>query len=180
MAALNPTEMLLVPRLLTRFNDVFKSKIEALPEPQKEGIQKAIAAKLQIMKATGKHVHEEIDAKAMVNFKAALGGRAKNLITGSAPVASDILDFMKVTLCSPIREGYGQTETTAAATATFANDPESGHVGGPYPCCYVKLVDVPDMHYLTTDICAETGVSMPRGEICFKGPSVFSGYFMNE
>ena len=33
----------------------------------------------------------------------------------------------------------------------------------------MKLIDVPDMNYYSTDI-DNNGVSMPRGELCFRGP----------
>lgn len=53
------------------------------------------------------------------------------MVTGSAPISPDILDFMKIALCCPILEGYGQTETMGASFITNRNDPKSGHVGGP-------------------------------------------------
>jgi long-subunit acyl-CoA synthetase (AMP-forming) len=47
----------------------------------------------------------------------------------------------------------------------------SGHVGVPLPCNLIKLVDVAEMDYF-----AQNG----EGEVCFKGPNVFKGYYKDE
>jgi long-chain acyl-CoA synthetase len=93
------------------------------------------------------------------------------MVTGAAPISKDVLSFLKIALCVPILEGYGQTETTAAATITSPVDGQVGHVGGVIPCCEIKLVDVPDMGYTSKD---KDG---PRGEVCFRGHNVFPGYY---
>jgi acyl-CoA synthetase (AMP-forming)/AMP-acid ligase II len=49
-------------------------------------------------------------------------------------------------------EGYGQTETTGATSMTTIDDLSLGNVGGPFPCCEIRLVDVPDMGYLQSDL----------------------------
>jgi long-chain acyl-CoA synthetase len=100
------------------------------------------------------------------------------MITGSAPISKDVLNFLKIAFCCPIIEGYGQTECAAPACITWIKDPNAGHVGAPFPACDFKLVDVPDMHYFTSDL-DENGQSCPRGEICYKGPNNFKGYFAN-
>lgn len=51
-----------------------------------------------------------------------------------------------------------------------------GHVGGPIPSFLMKLQDVPDMDYYSTDT-GEDGEPLPRGEVCYKGPPAFIGYF---
>lgn len=63
--------------------------------------------------------------------RAIFGGRCTRMVTGSAPVSRDVLDFLKIAACCPILEGYGQTETMGASFVTDVNDPLSGHVGGP-------------------------------------------------
>lgn len=109
-------------------------------------------------------------------FRAVLGGRVRLMITGSAPISKEVLSFLKVAFCCPINEGYGQTEVTAPATITWTNDPTTGHVGAPIFACDIKLVDVPEMNYTSEDR-NEHGQVVPRGEICFKGPNCFVGYF---
>jgi len=39
-----------------------------------------------------------------------------------------------------------------------------------------KLVDVPELDYRVTDL-DSNGKSMPRGEICMRGPGIFMGYY---
>jgi long-chain acyl-CoA synthetase len=109
-------------------------------------------------------------------FKDFLGGRVRFMITGSAPISKDVLNFLKVAFCCPIAEGYGQTESAAPATLTWSSDPLCGHVGAPYPTCELKLVDILDMKYTSDDV-DDNGEPMPRGEICYKGYNCFKGYF---
>jgi long-chain acyl-CoA synthetase len=54
------------------------------------------------------------------------------------------------------------------------DDKTAGHVGGPLPCLKLRLADLPEMNYFSSDR------PFPRGEICFKGPSVFTGYFKDD
>lgn len=53
------------------------------------------------------------------------------MITGSAPISGDVLEFLKICFCSDICEGYGMTETCAGSCLTYEGDPIVGIVGGP-------------------------------------------------
>lgn len=98
------------------------------------------------------------------------------MVTGSAPIAQEVLDFMKTAMSCPIIEGYGQTQSSAASFLTSIQDPEAGHVGGVKPSLELKVVDVPDMNYLSTDKDSE-GRLLPRGEVCTRGSSIIPGYY---
>uniref|UniRef100_A0A8C9WJX9 Long-chain-fatty-acid--CoA ligase n=1 Tax=Scleropages formosus TaxID=113540 RepID=A0A8C9WJX9_SCLFO len=66
-----------------------------------------------------------------------------------------------------IFEAYGQTECTASCTFSLPGDSSAGHVGPPIPCNFVKLVDVEEMNYFSSN---------GEGEVCIKGRNVFKGY----
>ena len=72
----------------------------------------------------------------------------------------------------PVLEAYGSTETAGSICGTSIWDQIAGTVGGPLPCLKLKLRDLPELGYLTTD-------DPPRGEVMIKGLSVFKGYFRN-
>ncbi len=90
-------------------------------------------------------------------IKQALGlDRARNLISGAAPIAPDVLQFF-ASLDLPIREIYGQSEDTGPTSYNLPGRTKIGSVGAPLPGLQVKLAD--------------------DGEILVKGPNVFLGYF---
>jgi len=84
-------------------------------------------------------------------MKAVLGGRVRFMTTASAPISSETLDFLKIAFCCPILEAYGQTECHGASHLTHINDGISGHVGGLSVTLEMKIQDIPEMNYFSTD-----------------------------
>jgi len=173
---LKPTIFIGVPRVYQRVYEGITGKIPKLGFVQRKLAETAIAAKTAAFKSSGSLTHSVWDRLIFNKFKNALGGRVRLMLTGSAPIDAQVLAFLKICFCCPIIEGYGQTENCAAATLTYGNDNTSGHVGGPIGSCEIKLVDVPEMNYLSTDK-NEDGELQPRGEVCVRGLNIFSGYF---
>lgn len=92
------------------------------------------------------------------------------LFLGASPISPEVFDFLKICFGANVIEGYGMTETSCTISLTNFSDTNSGHVGPPIPCCEVKLVDIPEMNYYSTD------QPYPRGEVCVRGPILFQGY----
>lgn len=101
-----------------------------------------------------------------------LGGRVRALLTGSAPISKEVMEFFTACFSCPFVEGYGMTENCAGACVGKPLDPVYGHTGGPLQHIKVKLRDIPEMNYLYSN---ET----PEGEIMFQGSSIMPGYFKN-
>ena len=131
---------------------------------------KAINSKLYYLHNQGTLYHKLYDTIVFKKIRNLTGGQVRIMVTGSAPIAADVLNFLKCVFSCPIIEGYGLTETSAPACFTALNDTTSGHVGGPLSAVKIRLRDIPEMSYLSTD-------ENPRGEVCIKGSSVFKGYY---
>ena len=179
LAILKPTIFISVPRLFNKFYDVIKGKLAVLKGFKKNMADKAVKVKLGNLNKNGKLKHWFYDLLIFNKIKKVFGGRVKIMITGSAPISQDVLDFLKIVFSCPIVEGYGQTEGSAGEFVTHKSDPLCGHVGGPVPQNEFKLVDVEEMNYTSKDVDAD-GNPAPRGEIWVRGPNVIPGYFLNE
>ena len=105
---------------------------------------------------------------------AKLGGRVKVIVSGAAPLAKHVEEFLRVTMCCGVVQGYGLTETCAAS---FLGVPDlwefQATVGCPFPSVELRLEAVPDMEYYPTS-------DPPRGEVILKGASLFSGYYKRD
>ncbi|RQM21134.1 hypothetical protein B5M09_006513, partial [Aphanomyces astaci] len=201
LVELRPTHFVTVPRLL---NKIYDKVIQAGGSSSSGGgikgwlFKRAVQTKLANLKQ-GYQAHPLYDKLVFSKIQAKLGlDRCRFVLTGSAPISDDVLSFFRILLTSNITEGYGQSECTGASTLTDHDDVQCGTVGAPMTSCEIKLVSVPEMgyiyisirhekqlitkrhSYLVTDSVHGNVNKIPvngRGEICFRGPTVFSGYF---
>ena len=96
------------------------------------------------------------DRLVLGKVRGLFGGQLQLALSGAAPIAKDVLEFFDS--CGiPILEGYGMTESTAAATLNTKDSQRFGSVGKPLPGTEVRTA--------------------PDGEILLSGPHVFAGYF---
>mmetsp|Transcript_44752 Transcript_44752/g.173632 ORF Transcript_44752/g.173632 Transcript_44752/m.173632 type:complete len:604 (-) Transcript_44752:1756-3567(-) len=173
LEALKPTIFVGVPRVYSRFESKIQEAIDQSGGIKKWLINRAIHAQLENVthvrrrnKFWDKLIFSSIRKKIFPNVRLA--------ISGSAPLAPQTNDFLKMCLMCPIVQGYGLTETVGGLICTAPLVQGSGHNGGPLPCCEVKLIDVPEMEYSVKD------KPYPRGEILLRGPAVTGGYYKND
>ena len=180
LAIFRPTIFISVPRLYNRFYDVIKEKIAALTGFKANLAKKALAKKLSNLEKDGSVTHWLYDKLVFKKMKSVLGGRVRFMVTGSAPLNIEVANYLKVAMCCPMVEGYGQTEGTGAEFGMRTTDSRSGHVGGVLQHNEFKLVDVPDMNYTNRDIDEKTNQLAPRGEIWVRGGGIIPGYYKND
>ncbi len=82
--------------------------------------------------------------------------RIRYAICGAAPASTELFEYYNA-IGVPLREGYGQTESTGVIATQRLERPRWGYVGEPVPGVEVKIAD--------------------DGEILARGPNVFKGYF---
>lgn len=171
IAVLRPTIFVSVPRLFNKVYDKVMAGVKQKSSFQRFMFNMAYSAKLENLRENGELKHWIYDRFVFKEIREKLGGRVRAMLSGSAPISPEVMDFLRVCFACEVYEGYGQTETSAGTCLTIRHDWTTGHVGIPAPCNEIKLVDVPDMDYFAND------PSHPRGEICVRGPNCFTGYY---
>lgn len=168
VGSLRPTKFIAVPRLLNRLYVQLRTGFNALEGTKKAVFDAALASKKSWLQ---KGVYKSFyDLFLFKKAAAALGGRCTLLATGSAPIDPDMLEFFRIVFSCPVLEGYGMSEALITNITYPSDTMTRSHVGP--PCCSVeiKLVDVPEMNYVTS-------TNPPRGEVCFRGPMSLRGYY---
>lgn len=174
---LKPTILVLVPRILSRIYNAFQAEIAKITGVKKALVERAIKVKLENFKKHALLTHKIYDSLVFKKMRELFGGNVRLMLTGSAPIEPQIIDFLRIAVSCYFTQGYGQTESNAASFLTKCNDWNSGVVGIVKNLEF-KVVDIPDMNYTSKDT-DENKVPHPRGEICMRGGTVFKGYYRN-
>ncbi|MEU8542237.1 long-chain fatty acid--CoA ligase [Streptomyces sp. NPDC048717] len=165
LAALRPTFILSVPRVLEK---VYARARQRAEEQGRGGVfRRAERVAVRYSQALDRKrpglrltlAHRLFDRLVYRKLRAALGGRVTHAISGGAPLGTRLGHFYRG-IGVTVLEGYGLTETSAAATVNTPSAIKIGSVGKPLPGVTVRIAE--------------------DGEILLRGPVVFPGYWRNE
>ena len=73
------------------------------------------------------------------SWRAPRAGCVRIMTTGASPISAEVMDFLRCAFGATVVEGYGMTESACTISMTHPAETSSGHVGGPLPCCEVKI-----------------------------------------
>ncbi|KAJ1987610.1 medium-chain fatty acid-CoA ligase faa2 [Coemansia sp. RSA 1358] len=167
---LKPTIMVGVPRIFNRIHDQVWAQVKAKGGVASALFNYAYGVKKSNLKLNNNQ-HWLWDRLVFKAVRQKLGGRLRLVISGSAPISGDVLDFMRIALSTTVLEGYGLTESAGPCGVSLSTDMKPGNVGCTLGTCVYKLVSVPEMGYSIDD------KPHPRGEIYIKGNNIFSQYY---
>jgi long-chain acyl-CoA synthetase len=164
LAAFRPTFLLAVPRV---FEKVYNSAEQKAEGDGKGKIFRAAAdtaiAHSEALDSGGPGIglrvkHALFDKLVYGKLRAALGGQVRYAVSGGAPLGERLAHFFRG-IGVIVLEGYGLTETTAAANVNRPDSLRIGTVGQPVPGVSIRIAE--------------------DGEVLVKGPIVFRGYYNN-
>jgi long-chain acyl-CoA synthetase len=169
LGSFRPTFLLAVPRV---FEKVYNGAVQKAESEGRGAIfhraaQTAIAySKALDDKARGDRgpgiglrvTHGVFDKLVYGKLRAAVGGQVQYAVSGGSALGDRLGHFFRGVGIT-ILEGYGLTETTAAATVNRPSSNKIGTVGQPVPGDSLKIAE--------------------DGEILIKGPNVFANYWRN-
>jgi long-chain acyl-CoA synthetase len=163
LAGFRPTFLLAIPYVLEKVFNTGRATAEKMGRAASFDRAARIARAYGEALAEGrtpslklKAAHRLYDPLVYRRIRAALGGRVRYVICGGSPLGHRLAAFYAGAGIE-IFEGYGLTETTAAATVTPPLAPRLGTVGWPLPGTAVRIAE--------------------DGEVLLSGGQVFSGYW---
>ena len=164
IAAAQPTHFPSVPRVFEKIHTKALAGVEDAGGPRQRLFEWAVGVgrRTALARRTGRTgpllraQHAVADRLVFSKVRALFGGRLELAMTGAAPIAVDVLEFFEA--CGLlVLEGYGMTETCAAATLNTPGAYRFGTVGRPLPGSEIGIAD--------------------DGEILMRGPHIFPGYY---
>ncbi|XP_076922946.1 putative CoA ligase CCL6 [Bidens hawaiensis] len=176
LLVLKPTIFCGVPRVYDRIYTGIMAKILAGGAVRKALFDFAYAYKLRNLE---KGMQQDksaplLDKLVFDKIKQGFGGRVRLMLSGAAPLPKHVEEFLRVTCCTVLSQGYGLTESCGGCFTSIANVYSMiGRVGVPMTTIEARLESVPEMGY-------DALGSVPRGEICLRGTTLFSGYHKRE
>ncbi|MEX5719734.1 AMP-dependent synthetase/ligase [Geodermatophilus maliterrae] len=165
LGGFRPTFVLAVPRVFEKVYNSAKAKADAGGKGRvfDRAAQVAIAwSRAQDTRGPGlllRVQHALFDRLVYGKLRAALGGRCLGAISGGAPLGERLGHFFRG-IGVTVFEGYGLTETTAAASVNHDAALRIGTVGRPLPGVGARIAE--------------------DGEILLRGGVVMRGYWRNE
>jgi long-chain acyl-CoA synthetase len=161
-----PTAFFGVPRIWEKFHAVLAQRLGELTGAKRKLLDwaRGVCAQVHARRDRGEPVgaalalqYRVADRLVIGKLKAAMGfDRARDLYSGAAPIAPDVLAFFQ-SVDLPIREIYGQSEDCGPTSCNLLGRTKLGSVGPPIPGIEVKLGS--------------------DSEILIRGPNVFLGYY---
>ena len=159
MKSFKPTILTTVPRLWYLFHKKIFDAVKGKPIFLQKLFSTMLTANGVARDKFGINLGPRLFGKIHNSF----GGSLRLAVSAGSRFDEDVaMDFHR--LGFTILQGYGLTETSGAATATFESDNRVGSVGKPMKGVEIKI-DSPD----------KEGV----GEVLIKGGVVFDGYYRN-
>ncbi len=165
LAEVRPTHFPSVPRVFEKIHTAALAGMEEGPQAKRAIARWAFATgrRTRELERAGRRpgallrAGERLaDRLVLSKVRSLFGGELKLALTGAAPIAAEVLEFFD-SAGIRVLEGYGMTESCAAATLNTEAARRFGTVGRPLPGTDVRVA--------------------PDGELLLAGPHVFAGYF---